>query len=303
MAQRKSDTSMPPDARVAWVAARQHGVIAHDQLARVGVTRFGVHRRVAAGWLHRRHVGVFAVGHPALTDRGRFSAAVLAGGPGAVLSHRSAAALWGLMREAQVVDITVPGRSRRGPAGVVVHAGRLAAADVTRIDGIPVTSLPRTLLDLAEVVSVGELVACIDHTGNRLRPGLLASMIADHRGRRGLKPLRQALMITRPQEILTRSELERRALKLVATAQLPEPEVNVRLYGYEVDLLWRERRLVVELDGRRWHDTPAARERDSRRDTNLLCRGYRVMRLTWRQVVNDPDWVAKRLTLVLRRRT
>jgi hypothetical protein len=303
MAQRKSITSLPPDARVAWVAARQHGVIAHDQLARVGIPRWGVQRRVAAGWLHRRHVGVFAVGHPALTDRGRFTAAVLAGGAGAVLSHRSAATLWGLTTETSILDITVPGRRRRGPAGVVVHAGRLKSEDVTRIDGIPVTSLARTLLDLAEVVDVNALVACIDRTGNRLRPGLMSSMIQDHRGRRGLKPLRQALLITRPQEILTRSELERRALALIAGASLPEPGVNVRVHAYEVDLLWRAQRLIVELDGRRGHDNPTARERDSRRDANLVCRGYGVMRLTWRQVVNDPAWVTSRLRQALRRRT
>lgn len=303
MAHLKSITSLPVDARVAWVAARQHGVIAHDQLARAGITRWGVQRRVAAGWLHRRHLGVFAVGHPALTQRGRFAAAVLAGGAGAVLSHRSAAALWELMPETEILDITIPGRRRAGPAGVVVHAGALRAEDVKRIDGIPVTSLPRTLLDLAEVVGLDQLVACIDRTGNRLRPGLMSSMISDHRGRRGLKPLRQALLITRPQDVLTRSELERRALKLVATANLGRPEVNVRLYGYEVDLLWRAQRLVVELDGRRWHDTPALRERDSRRDTNLLCRGYPVMRLTWRQVVNDPAWVSQRLRRALQGRT
>jgi hypothetical protein len=303
MAQPSSITSLPPDARVAWVAARQHGVIDHEQLARVGITRWGVHRRVSAGWLHRRHVGVFAVGHTALTERGRFTAAVLAGGAGAVLSHRSAATLWGLMDVTDPMDITVPGRRRRGPAGVIVHAGHLAAKDIARIDGILVTAIARTLLDLAEVVDVPTLVACIDRTGNRLRPGLMSSMLNEHRGRRGLKPLRQALLITRPQDILTRSELERRALSLIAAADLPAPEVNVRVYGYEVDLLWRAQRLIVELDGRRWHDNPAARERDSRRDANLVCRGYGVMRLTWRQVVNDPEWVRLRLCQALRRRT
>ena len=290
---------MPTDARVAWVAARQHGVVAHDQLRAAGLSPAGVRRRVEAGWLHRFHRGVFAVGHPALTDRGRWAAAVLAGGPGAVLSHRSAGALWGLLPEAATLDVTVSGRHRHPQPGVVVHANRLAATHTTRIDGLPVTALARTLLDLAEVLSIGELAQCIDRTGNRLRPELIPSMIIDHRGRHGLKPLRQALLITRPQHVLTRSELERRGLKLIEAAQLPEPEVNVRLHGYEVDLLWRAQRLVVELDGRRWHDNPAARERDSRRDTNLLCRGYRVMRLTWRQVVNEPTWVTSRLRRAL----
>jgi hypothetical protein len=303
MAQRTSITSLPPDARVAWVAARQHGVIAHGQLARVGITRWGVQRRVAAGWLHRRHRGVFAVGHTALTDRGRWAAAVLAGGPGAVLSHRAAGALWGMMAPTATIDVTVAGRRRAAQPGITLHTGRLRAEDVTRIDGIPVTSLARTLLDLAEVIPVAALVACIDRTGNRLPPGLMAAMTSSHRGRRGLKPLRAALLITRPQDVLTRSELERRALALIEAAGLEPPEVNVRVQRYEVDLLWRAHRLVVELDGRRWHDDPAARERDYRRDTNLICGGYRVMRLTWRQVVNDPAWVSRRLHQALRRRT
>jgi very-short-patch-repair endonuclease len=300
MAQQTSVTSLPPDARVAWVAARQHGVISLEQLARVGVTRFGVQRRVSAGWLHRRHRGVFAVGHPALTDRGRWAAAVLAGGAEAVLSHRSAGALWGLMAEVPMLDITVPGRHRAAQPGVILHANRLDPQHVTRIDGLPTTSLPRTLLDLAEVLSVDALVRCIDRTGNQLRPDHLSSMINEHHGRHGLRPLKEALLRTRPQDILTRSELERRALALIEDANLDHPEVNVRLHGYEVDLLWRDHRLVVELDGRRWHDTPFSRDRDYRRDTNLLCRGYRVMRLTWRQVVNDPVWVTRRLRQALR---
>jgi hypothetical protein len=303
MATSTSITSLPIDGRVAWVAARQHGAVGHDQLLAVGLSPGGVQRRVEAGWLHRKHRGVFAVGHPKLTDRGRFAAAVLAGGAGAVLSHRSAAALWGLMAEAETLDITVPGRRRAAQPGVAVHTGRLSRQDVTRIDGIPTTRLPRTLLDVAEVVTVPELVACIDRTGNRLRPGLMSSMINEHRGRRGLKPLRAALLITRPQDILTRSELERRALSLIAAADLPAPEVNVRVHGYEVDLLWRAQRLIVELDGHRWHDNPVARERDTRRDANLVCRGYGVMRLTWRQVVNDPAWVTRRLRQSLRHRT
>lgn len=288
---------------MAWVAARQHGVIDHQQLVRVGVTRWGAHRRVTAGWLHRQHRGVFAVGHPALTDRGRWAAAVLAGGPGAVLSHRSAGALWGLLPEMPTPDVTVPGRRRAAQPGVALHTGRLRAKDATRIDGIPVTSLARTLLDLAEVITLAELVKCIDRTGNRLRPNLMSSMINENHGRHGLKPLREALLITRPQDVLTRSELERRALALIAAAGLPAPEINVRVHRYEVDLLWRDRRLIVELDGRRWHDNPAARERDSRRDTNLVCSGYSVLRLTWRQVVNDAPWVTRRLRQALRRRT
>jgi very-short-patch-repair endonuclease len=123
----------------------------------------------------------------------------------------------------------------------------------------------------------------------------MSSMIKQATGRRGLKPLKAALLITRPQDVLTRSELERRALRLIAASRLPRPEVNQRLHGYEVDLLWRDQRLIAELDGRDYHD----KERDTRRDNNLLARGWTTARFTWRQVVNDPDWVVENLAIFL----
>jgi very-short-patch-repair endonuclease len=292
MAQQNSVTSMPADAQVAWIAARQHGVVSTAQLAAAGVDRWGVHRRVAAGWLHRWHRGVFAVGHTGLTRQGRWMAAVLAGGDGAVLSHRSAGALWGLCRDAPRSEITVPGRKRK-----TAHAGRIRPGETMTVDGIPVTKVARTLLDLAEVLSHDQLVQAIDNATNArlLHPSLMSSMMEGATGRRGLKPLRQALLVTRPQDVLTRSELERRALRLIRQARLRQPEVNVRLHGRERDLLWRDARLVVELDGGEYH----VRERDTRRDTELLARGYATIRFTWRQVVSDPDWVVANLRLVL----
>jgi hypothetical protein len=288
---------MPTDARVAWRAARQHGVIDRAQLLDAGLTRAGIERRVAAGWLYRQHRRVYAVGHPGLTPHGRWKAAVLAGGDGAVLSHRSAAELWGLGRDGRIPSITIPATSRSGTAGLEVHAGRLRRDEVVIYDGIRVTSAGRTLLDLGEALSVAELVACIDHATNARRLGrtTMSSVIKRAPGRRGRKTLRQALLITRPQDVLTRSELERRALRLLRRAGLPLPEVNVRLHGHERDLLWRDARLVVELDGRAYHDP----ERDTRRDADLLARGYATLRFTWRQVVNDPEWVTDRLATVL----
>jgi len=296
MTRLKSGTSMPRDARVAWVGARQHGAISYAQLLEAGLTPDAVDHRVAAGWLHRVHRGVFAVGHPAMTQRGRWLAAVLSGGDSAVLSHRSAAALWGLAPDGRRPAVTVPGLARRGPSGVEVHANRIRPGDTLLVDGIRVTKVARTLLDLAEVLTLDQLVQAIDNATNsrHLRPALMSSMIQQSRGRRGLKPLKQALLITRPQDVLTRSELERRALRLIATTGLPRPEVNTGLHGHEVDLLWRQFRLIVELDGREHHE--AAFERDRRRDAELLARGWRVLRLTWRQVVNDPAWVVEVLT-------
>jgi very-short-patch-repair endonuclease len=289
----KSVTSIPKDAQVAWTAARQHGVISHPQLGAAGLSQTEIRRRVAAGWLHRKHIGVFAVGHPALTPRGCWMAATLAGGAGAVLSHRSAAAHWGIGCDGAVPSITLPGTKRRGTATLEVHAGRLRPDEVVIYEDIPVTSVGRTLLDLAEAITLSELVQTIDHATNARRLGrnTMASVINAAPGRRGAKPLRQALLITRPEDVLTRSELERRALRLISRARLPQPEVNVRVHGYEVDLLWRDARLVVELDGSAYHDP----ERDTRKTANLMAHGWAVMRFTWRQVVNDPVWVSSRL--------
>jgi very-short-patch-repair endonuclease len=292
MTSTKSVTSMPVDAQVAWRAARQHGIISRAQLLDAGLSRAGIEHRLAAGWLHRTHRGVYAVGHPGVTLRGRWMAAVLAGGEDAVLSHRSAGALWGLCLDAQRPEITVPGSKRDG-----VHAGRLRSGDRILVDGIPVTKVARTLLDLAEVLPLDGLVQTIDNATNKrlLRPTLMSSMIKGAAGRRGLKPLKQALLMTRPEDVLTRSELERRALRLIKHAHLPQPEVNVRLHGYEVDLLWRHANLVAELDGSEYHDP----ERDTRRDNNLRREGWTTARFTWRQVVNDPDWVVENLASFL----
>jgi very-short-patch-repair endonuclease len=282
---------MPKDARVAWTAARQHGVVDHAQLLEAGLTTAAIKHRVAAGWLYRKHRRVYAVGHPRLTQRGRWMAALLAGGETAVLSHRSAGALWGICLDAEHPEITVPGRKRPGPG---VHAGAIRPGETLTVDGIRVTKVGRTLLDLAEVLTLEQLVDAIDNATNARQLGraTLPSVINGARGRRGLKPLKEALLITRPQDVLTRSELERRALRLIKRARLEPPEVNIRLHGYEVDLLWRAQRLVVELDSREHHGTDTAQDRDTRRTGNLRKHGYTTLRFTWRQVVNDPDWVA-----------
>jgi hypothetical protein len=272
------------------MAAQQHGVVDHAQLVAAGLTTAAIKHRVAAGWLYRKHRRVYAVGHPRLTQQGRWMAAVLSGGDEAVLSHRSAGALWGICLDAPFPEITAPLHSR---AGRIVYKGTIRPGETLRVDGIRVTKVGRTLLDLAEVLTLDQLVSAIDKATNSRRLGrtTMSSVMKRSPGRRGLKPLKQALLITRPQDVLTRSELERRALRLIAQAGLPTPEVNVCLHGYEVDLLWRPDRLVVELDGREHHEH--AFERDRRRDADLLSRGWRVLRLTWRQVVNDPAWVVE----------
>lgn len=197
--------------------------------------------------------------------------------------------------------VTAPrGRGSRHPE-IGLHAGRLSSTDLTRRHGVPVTSWARTLLDCAALMTVAEVVLLIDRSQS-LRLGSteeLVRVLHDSPGHHGLKTLRAAILNCRPQDLLTRSELERRALRMVRAHRLPLPEANVRLLGYEVDLLWRETRLVVELDGRAWHDTAEAFERDRRRDATLTARGWRVLRFSWRQVVNEPRWVAATIAATL----
>lgn len=219
-------------------------------------------------------------------------AAILACGPRALLSHRSAAALWDLAPAAGAsIDVTAPGRSRRGRAGITLHQIRnLDPADRTERDGIPATTVARTLFDLAGVVDSRRLGRAFEQA-ERLQ---LLDLNAIHRvcqhgrGRRGVSDLR-ALLAEHPCPIPeTRSELERRFLDHCRAADLPRPAVNVEVAGLEVDATWRSRRLVVELDGYAFHRTRAAFERDRARDAMLQLAGYRVLRITSQRLAREP---------------
>jgi very-short-patch-repair endonuclease len=252
-----------------------------------------------------------AVGHQALRPEALWMAAVLAGGAAAVLSHRSAAAAWELLppRAAAAerlrgarVDVTVPGKVATRQASLEAHRSHLDPADITRRGAIPITTIPRTLLDYAEVAANrDDLDRALEaaYRQRRLHLPDVEATIARAPGRRGLRPLRAALAALDPAKAMTRSELERRAIALVRAHALPEPDVNARRSGHEVDLSWPERRLVVELDGRAFHATAAAFERDRRRDADLQARGWRVLRFSWLQIVQDPGWVARRVADVL----
>lgn len=272
----------------AALATSQHGVLSRAQLLQLGVGRGAIRYRLAVGRLHRVHVGVYAVGHSAMTKEGRWMAAALACGPAAVLSHRSAAALWGLRPSAATrIDVTVPGRSRRGRPGIALHLVReLPSDDRSHHCGIPITTVARTLLDLADVVRPEQLERAFEEA-DRLRlldVRALERVFRRSRGRRGLRPLADLLAFQRPPAPPTRSELERRFLDLCRTAGLPRPAVNVMVAGFEVDALWLDARLIVELDGYAFHRTVAAFERDRRRDAMLQLAGYRVMRFTHRRL-------------------
>src|SRR4051794_35594732 len=291
----------PGDQAIAKLAGRQHGVVARDQLRDLGFGAKAIDHRVARGRLHVIHRGVYAVGHRSLSPRGRWMAAVLACGPDAVLSHRSAAALWGIRPTSRpVIEVTVPRRGGRNREGV--HRVRsLHPEDCAVVDGIPVTSIARTLLDLAEVVTRRELERALEEAERKRLFDLRAveRLLRRSRGRRGVKPLRTALAEYRDEPPLTKSELERLFLDFCKKFRLPKPQVNTLVEGYEVDMHWPGTEVIVELDGYAFHSTRAAFERDRERDEQLQLRDYRILRVTYRRLTSKPQELAATLTTLL----
>ena len=244
------------DRKVTALARRQHGVVAAHQLRAARIGRTAVRSRVADGRLRVLHSGVYAIGPVSLL--GRWMAATLALGPGAALSHHAAAALHGLAGNGPTVDVTVPRRARRR-SGIRVHqAGALHPSDQTRIQGIPVTSIPRTLLDLAEILPPTQLRRAYEKA-ERLRVldmRAIHELLRRSNGRRGIAALRGLVAYDPSPAADARSELELRFLDLVRGAGLPPPQVNVLVEGFLVDAYWPSARLVVELQS--YATTPTA---------------------------------------------
>ncbi|HWF71765.1 MAG TPA: type IV toxin-antitoxin system AbiEi family antitoxin domain-containing protein [Solirubrobacteraceae bacterium] len=279
---------------MAALADRHHGVVARRQLLKLGYTPREIDRRLEAGRLHAVHRGVYAVGRRKLTIRGRWMAAVLACGPGAVLSHRDAAALHNLRRSASRADIhvTAPGGHRHRRRGVHVHnARRLDPADRTVVDGIPATSVHRTLLDYAETARRQELRWAFEAYDrlDLLDLRELDAVMARNPGRRGAKPLSSVISEYRGPAPDTRSGNERRFLALVREAGLPEPSVNVSVAGIVVDFFWPHQRLVVEVDGYLYHHTPKDRAEDRRKERTLRAAGIDVRRVTDAELGEAPE--------------
>jgi very-short-patch-repair endonuclease len=268
-----------PELEIASVAARQHGVIAHRQLIAAGLSGSAISRRVGRGSLHRLHQGVYAVGHAGPSLQGRWMAAVLAGGRGAVLSHAAAAAHWGLLRPiAGPIDISVPTQAgRRRRRGIRLHRrSTLGDDDVTRHKGIPVTTAARTVADL---------------------PGAVPARLA-RRARRQAEMLGLALGPVATDR--TRSDLEEDFLLLCDRNALPPPRVNIRVGRWTVDFIWPDRRLIVETDSYLYHRGRVAFEDDRERDLGLRDLGYDVVRLAERHVTAEAARVAALLIDALR---
>jgi very-short-patch-repair endonuclease len=293
--------SLKPDQAVALAAAREWSVLSVADLRGCGLSDDTIERQARTGRLHRMYQGVYAIGHPNPPLEGRFLAAVKACGDGALLSHFSGAAHWKMVEwDDRRLEVTVPASGARHQPGVRVHRTKiLEPIDVMRHRGIPVTSPARTLIDLATVlpeaglrraasraqslqlVNLGQLVAALRRLG---------------RGRRGITKLRR---IVAAGPAPTRSELEDLVLEFLLSNGLARPEVNrpMVLNGRRVvpDFRWPDQMLVIEADGAAWHDHRLAREDDSDRQALLEAHGERVLRITWDQVVSEPDRTLARI--------
>ncbi len=292
------------DARIAELAAAQHGVVALAQLLARGIGVGAVYHRVRSGRLHRLHRGVFAVGHVGITREGRWMAAVLALGKGAVLSHVTAAALWRLRASAaSTIHVTVPTIGGRGPRpGIIVHRCRaLRPEDATGVDGIPVASVARTLLDVAGMLAPGPLERAVEQSLilRLFDMHAVRALIDADPTRPGARALERIVSTIDDEPTITRSDLEGLMRDLCDAAGIPRPQVNALVEGDEVDFFWREQRLIVETDGHATHGTRAAFERDRARDARLTMLGYRVVRFTHRQLLYERERVASTISALL----
>jgi very-short-patch-repair endonuclease len=269
---------------IARLAGDQHGVVSRAQLLERGLTDGAVARWVRAGRLHRLHQGVYAVGHRVLTVEGRWMAAVLA--TGGVLSHANAAAAWDLRPTASpLIHVTVPtdtGRARR--KDLRVHRSITLAGATTTHKGIPITTPARTIIDLARTMTGRPLEHLVDLADQR---GLI-----DFRDLKAANPASLKAVLALYSPAATRSEMEEAFLRLCDDHDIQRPETNSRVEGIEVDFVWRHRRLIVEVDGYRYHRSPTVFETDREKDVTLQLRGWRVMRFTWRQITRRARWVA-----------
>jgi very-short-patch-repair endonuclease len=287
------------------LAATQDGMVARRQLLRAGVSRDQIARWVRRGLLYRQHWGIYSVGHEAVTPRGLLRAALLACGDGAVLSHESAAYLWGLVESApEIIDVTIKRRHCRSRPGLRVRqVQELDPRDLRLRSGLPVTSPSRTIIDRAADVSPYELDRLIaEARASRLiRPGELEAAV-DRAGRcRGAAQTR-AFLVAEGEPGITRSGGERLLRRRLRQARLAQPLSNAKVVGCEVDFLWRDEKLVVEFDSWQFHGHRRAFESDRRKDVILAGAGYQVLRFTWRQLETEPLVVIAAIAQALGRR-
>ena len=300
------------DQALVALALEQHGVFALHQLRELGLTDDAVHARAALGRYHRIHHTVYSLVPKALLKReGLYMAAVLACGPGAVLSHRSAARLhelrdWGHTK----IEVTVPKRSARAHPGVAVHRSiTLTDKDVTVVGHIPCTTIHRTLLDLGDVVTQRQLERAFDQAEilEVLDLTAINDQLARNPTRRGAQACKQVLATHYIGRTPTWNENEEALLAITRSLKLPDPETNQFIVlddggpAIRVDFVWREQRVIVEADSDKWHGSKQRQEIDRRRDQRLTAAGWRVIRTSWRQMKHQPDDLRRALVKLLGR--
>jgi hypothetical protein len=289
------------------LAERQHGVVAHRQLLDLGVGGTAVRRRVAAGLLVPVFQGVFAVGHRRLSREGHWMSAVLASGRRTVLSHGTAMELWDMRRSRGPVEVL---RASGGPTptrpGVRIHQTRaLPAGEVAVERGIPVTTVERTLRDMAGRLDgrqIEHAIVAADRS-RRISWPELHRLLGRGRGRKGIRRLRIAAERLDPSAVDARSDLEVDFLALGREAGLPLPQVNVLVGGFLVDFLWPQQKVVVETDSYTYHSDPGSFENDHRRTVALEAAGYEVHRATRRMLESEPDQILNLVRRSLRTAT
>jgi predicted transcriptional regulator of viral defense system len=279
---------LAPDHEIARLATAQHGIVGRGQLLALGLSAQSVDRAVRAGRLLLLYRGVYAVGHRALTVEGRWMAAAMA--TGGALSDATAAAAWDLRpRGAGAIHVTVrrTGRARR--TGIRVHRRTLELRDTTTHRGIPITTPARTIIDLARTLEGRSLEQALDRAEH------LRLVDFGEFAHRPIPLSLQAVLSLYTATTPTRSELEERFLGLCDDHGIRRPEVNARIEGIEVDFVWRDRRLIVEVDGYAYHRSPTAFEADRERGVRLIVAGWRLLRFTWTQITRRSAWVARAL--------
>ena len=287
---------------IGELADRRHGVVGRTLLLAAGLSSESVDNAIAAGRLRPLFRGVYAVGHRALSDNGWCQAALLACGDDSVLSHGTAAHLWRL-RPAELFPLwtIVPGSRGRKQDRIEARRMRLDRSEWMTLDGLRLTTPARTVVDMAGELSPREMRRLVERAQdlNRFDPTGIEAVLHRNQRRPGCRPLRDLIALLRPDQDGAKSHLERLFLKLIRNAGLPLPEVNVRIEGRERDFLWREERLVVEVDGYAFHSSRRAMRRDRARDRHLTAALWRPARYSYEEVAFEPVATAADLRSLL----
>ncbi len=275
---------------LATLAGRQRGVVTTAQLHGLGFSPSSVKRLVAGGRLHRIFRGAYLVGHTAAPALARETAALLVVGPAAVLSHHTAAHIHGFAPPSRTIHVTTAARGRRSRPGLTVHHADLMSHEIVTGNGPRRTTGIRTLTDLIPFLDQ----ATLERYANEAQ---VLKQITHDQLAQAPAPLRRLT----DDRGFTRREAERRLKHLLHRAGLKPTATNTKVEGYEVDVLYADRRLIVEMDGFASHRTRHAFERDRRRDARLTAAGYRTIRVTWRQIHEQPELVLATIAAALAR--